>query len=565
MRLKFRPMIQRMGRPCHALPWLGLMLSGMAWGFEPVEFENGAVLDVSAQLSWTYMKRLSGPDSLLMTPADPNTMNADDGNRTVGKNGTISNRLGAVVDVNLAKDDYRAFVRLSGVYDDALHHGNDNHSQATFNSFAPSNRYGSEVRELVGGRTRLLDAYAQGRWKLADDAAYPLTVKVGRQVLAWGEGLYYTGIGGSMNPQDGYKAQIPGTPIKEMFLPSEQVSVSLGLGRQTTLMGYAKWAFRETEVPPVGSYFSYSDIVGPGGGFMRFMPGVGGPGAGMLGAWRAPDVGRHANGQWGLAVKHQLTDATDVGFYHLRYRELLGLPEFNFTGQFWQLGDGPLSMPALANLAPSSYHLRYMGNIHLTGASFSTRLGETNVAGEIAYRDGAPVLMSDIHYRLARAKVVNAQVSAIRLWGSDFLDGLLNVDTAQLSGEIASSTVSRFDIPASSGLPMAPAALLYDRNSLAYSLGLSLKYIAVVPGWDLSVPIDWSHQLKGNPGMQGWNSGLQGENDRRFSVGLSFSYLQNLELGFKLAHYLGKADLRPHSLRTLVDRDFFAMTATYRF
>ena len=557
--------MRRVGRQWRIFPCLGLVFSGMAWGFEPVEFDNGAVLDVSAQFSWINMKRLSGPNPLLMDPTNSAAFNADDGNRTVGRHGTISNRLGAVVDVNLAKDEYRAFARFSSVYDDALHHGNANHSPATFNAMTPSSRYGTEVRELVGGRTRLLDAYAQGRWKLGDDAAYPLTVKVGRQVLAWGEGLYFMGIGGSMNPQDGYKAQIPGTPIKEMFLPSEQVSATLGLGRQTMLTGYAKWAFRETEVPPVGSYFSSSDIVGPGGAFMRFMPGVGGPGAGMLGAWRAPDVGRSPGGQWGVAVKHQLTDSTDFGLYHLRYRELLGLPEFSFTGNFWQLGDGPVSMPFLANLAPSSYRLRYMDDIRLTGASFSTRIGETNVAGEVAYRDGAPVLMSDIHYGLARAKVVNTQVSAIRLWGSDFLDGWLGVDTAQLAGEIATSTVKSFDTPASSGTPVGPARLLYDKHSLAYSIGLQVKYIAVIPGWDMAIPVDWSHQLKGNPGMQGWNSGLQGENDRRFSLGVTFSYQQNLELGIKLAHYLGKADLGTHASRTLVDRDFLALMATYRF
>lgn len=547
------------------LPCAGLMISGMAWGLEPVEFENGAVLDVSTHLSWINMKRLSGPAPLLAHPSDSNAINSDDGNRTVGRHGTISNRLGAVVDINLAKDEYRAFVRFSSLYDAAMDRENANGSLATFNGTGAAHHYSTEVRKLVGGRTRLLDAYAQGRWKLNEDAAYPLTVRVGRQVLAWGEGLYFTGIGGSMNPQDGYKAQIPGTPIKEMFLPSEQVSATLGLGRQTMLMAYAKWAFRETEVPPVGSYFSYSDIVGPGGNFMRFMPGVAGPGAGMLGAWRAPDVGRDSGGQWGLAVKHQLTDETDVGLYHLRYRELLGLPEFSHTGNFWQLGEGPVSLPFLSNLAPSSYHLRYMGDIRLTGASFSTRLGEANVAGEVAYREGAPVLMSDIHYGLARAKVLNTQISAIRLWSSEFLGGMLGVDTAQLSGEVAASTVNSFSTPASSGVPNGPAALLYDKNSLAYAFGLTLKYIAVAPGWDMAVPMDWSHQLKGNPGMQGWNSGLQGENDRRLSLGVTLTYQQNLELGLKLAHFLGKADFSASSLRTLVDRDFLAMIATYRF
>lgn len=66
------------------------------------------------------------------------------------------------------------------------------------------------------------------------------------------------------------------------------------------------------------------------------------------------------------------------------------------------------------------------------------------MAGELAYRDGAPVLMSDLHYGLARARVVNAQLSGLRIWGSDFLGGLLRADTAQLTGEVASSAVRSF-------------------------------------------------------------------------------------------------------------------------
>lgn len=542
------------------LPLLMALPGGAAWAFEPVEFDNGAVLDVSAQLSYVNMKRLNGPNPQLVDAADANALNADDGNRTVGKHGTISNRVSALADVSLNKGDYRAFMRLSSFYDAALDHANANGAQGSFNSAAPSSQFGSTAEDLVGARTRLLDAYLQGRWKLGGDSRYPLTVKAGRQVVAWGEGLNFMGIGGSMNPQDGYKAQIPGTPIKEMFLPSEQVSATLGIGNRLMLMGYGKWEFRETEVPPAGTYFSFNDVVGPGASFLRFTAGTT-----ALGAWRAPDVGRKAGGQWGVGAKYQLTEATDVGLYFLRYNELAGLPEFNYGGDFWLLGQGPMALPNLANLAPASYRLRYMDDVKLSGASFSTKVGEFNVAGEIAHRSGAPVMMSDNHYQLARARVTNTQLSAIRLWGTDFLNGLLGVDTAQATGEVATSTVNSFETPAFSGIPALPAALKYDKNSMAYALGLTLKYTGLFPGWDLAVPIDWMHQLRGNPAMQGWTSGLLGENDRRVSLGATFSYKQNLELGMKLAHYLGKPDWHDHSYHALVDRDFIALTVSFHF
>lgn len=537
--------------------------SGSAWAFEPVTLDNDMVLDVSAQLSWTLMKRLGSPDSVLVDASSPLAINADDGNRTVGRHGTISNRLGALLDVDLKQQDYRVFMRLSSVYDAALYRSNANHSQATFNAndlTTPSNEYTSTMREWVGSRTRLLDAYAQGRWNIgSDEHPSPLTVRVGRQVIAWGEGLYFTGIGGSMNPQDGYKAQIPGTPIKEMFLPSEQVSATLGINDRLTLMGYGKWAFRESEIMPVDSYFSYTDLVGPGASFMRFGSGV------NTGAWRAPDEGRKAGGQWGVGVKYQLTEATDVGAYYLRYHELLGLPEFQYGSTFWSLGQGPAAVPMLANLAPSSFRTRYMDDINLVGTSFSTKVGEFNVAGELVYRSGAPIMMSDSHYQLARARVTNAQLSAIRLWGPEFLGGVLGVDTAQASAEIVTSSLNGFDTPSYSGTPMAPATPKFDKNTVAYAMGLNLKYPQIFPSWDMSIPLDWMHQLRGNPALQGWNSGLQGDNDRRLGLGLVFSYQQNLELGIKRVLFLGKPDWRDHSFRTLVDRDFIALTASYRF
>lgn len=547
--------------------WLGMsmgmsfsLLSGSAWAFEPVTFDNEMVLDVSAQLSWTHMNRLNSPSSVLVDTSSPLAINGDDGNRTVGRHGTISNRLGALLDVDLRQQNYRAFVRLSSVYDAALDRSNANASQATFNAATPSNEYTSSVKNLVGSRTRLLDAYVQGRWNVgSDDHPSPLTVRVGRQVVAWGEGLYFTGIGGAMNPQDGYKAQIPGTPIKEMFLPSEQVSATLGVNERMTLMGYGKWVFRESEVMPVDSYFSYTDLVGPGANFMRF-------GSGMnTGAWRAPDEGRKAGGQWGVGLKYQLTEATDVGAYYLRYNELLGLPEFQYGSTFWSLGQGAVSVPMLANLAPSSFRTRYMDDINLVGTSFSTKLGEFNVAGELAYRNGAPIMMADSHYQLARGRVTNAQLSAIRLWGPEFLGGVLGVDTAQASAEVVTSSLDGFDVPAYSGTPSAPATPKFDKNTMAYAMGLTLKYPQLFSGWDMSIPLDWMHQLRGNPALQGWNSGLQGDNDRRLGVGVTFSYQQNLELGIKLVHFLGKPDWRDHSFRTLTDRDFVALTASYRF
>lgn len=171
--------------------WVGCWLTGTAWGFEPVTFDNGVVLDVSAQISYVNMKRLSGMAPLLADANNVNAINSDDGDRTVGRHGTISNRLGFLVDAGLSQGNYRAFARVSSFYDAAIDRRNANAVQATFNALPPANEFSSAVRENVGARTRLLDAYVQGRWQAFGAGSHPLTVKVGRQALAWGGALFH--------------------------------------------------------------------------------------------------------------------------------------------------------------------------------------------------------------------------------------------------------------------------------------------------------------------------------------------------------------------------------------
>lgn len=688
------------------LPLLLAMYGGSALAFEQIKFDDGTVLDISAQVSYVNAKRLNGVDPMLLKqpfsisiPSSgtvPDKLrgltnqllqqltdnqqrgNSDDGDRSIGKHGTISNKISALFDINLTKDNYRAFARVSTFKDTVYDHTNGNttpayvapvsglgglsqasaNGAATFNGTGPSNQYSQDAKDLLGQRTRLLDAYLQGQWRLSDGSSgtsNPLTIKVGRQVVAWGEGLIFQGIGGSMNPSDAVKGQMPGTPLKEIFLPSEQIYGSLGLTEKLTGMAYYKWRFRPNELPPVGTYFSPADIVGPGANFLAagdFMgaycslaggydlwkyrsppPNGSGdssatsspwcPSKGMFGAGNEGEVGRKNSGQWGLGLRYEYTDATAFGAYFLRYTALVGLPEMTYPSgnskdQVDLLGIDALypykiqgqsygvdlmnntwipngALPLLQTLIPQSYHIRYMNDIKLLGGSFTTKLGEYNVAGEIAYRDGEPIMMGhgiDNHYQLARGKVTNMQVSALKTWGSDFLDGAIGVSQVALAGEVAASHLNSFETPAYSGFtsgrvfpstgnplniftwlpqtfdgaPSTPPSPSGLRNSMAYAFDLMMDYTAIFPGWDLQNEVIWMHQLKGNSAMQnGWNSGLQGKNDRRLSLGMKFTYQNNLELGLKLIYFLGGADVDFVNMRTMVDRDMIAFTATYHF
>ena len=84
----------------------------------------------------------------------------------------------------------------------------------------------------------------------------------------------------------------------------------------------------------------------------------------------------------------------------------------------------------------------------------------------------------------------------------------------------------------------------------------------VFSGWDLDIPISYEQQLSGRTLV----GGVGGEGDRRFSIGASLTYNQNLELGLTYTNYLGDAHVRTLKReKTLTDRDNISFVVKYSF
>ncbi|MBP9218993.1 MAG: DUF1302 family protein [Sterolibacterium sp.] len=632
------------------LPLFLVLQGGAALAFEPIKFDDGTKLDMSLQVNYVNMKRLKDPVTINryeVRPSDQRTvavtptikgtmwrpavdsftqwetkMNADDGTNAVSKYGTISNRVSALMDFNLSKDDYRAFLRLNAFRDQVIYNNNAGISPGTYNLTGPRHLYTQEARDYAGQRTRVLDAYVQGRWRVGAEGR-PLFIKLGRQVVNWGEGLMFQGIGSSMNPNDQIKGQTPGVPAAEAFLPTEQIYGTLGVNEKLTLMAYKKWKFRPTEFAPVGTYWSADDLLGPGGAFQggfewQALMGNMFPNIQNYGAYRLPDVGKKNGGQWGLGLKYQWTDKLDLGLYHLRYTENVASAEFYAGTTYWHLNRGMVSgrpggeivngvkvpydinaeiLAALNYLTPfpNSYASRYMNDIKLTGASFSTLLGDWQFAGEMAYRDGAPVMMGDHHYNVARGKTISANISTLRAWsGTEFLWGMAGVDSGIFGAEVAVQHLLSFEKPYYSPNPnytpplaasllrmLAPNPMFWnaslasvpqidaypmtDKTGVAACIRMELVY-SPFPEWELNIPIFYWRELVGmGPSPGGWNSGLTGKNSGRVSVETKFTYRKNLELGMTATHFLGNNDMRFHYFNPFSDRDFVALNAGYHF
>ena len=89
-----------------------------------------------------------------------------------------------------------------------------------------------------------------------------------------------------------------------------------------------------------------------------------------------------------------------------------------------------------------------------------------------------------------------------------------------------------------------------------------MSYPGIAEGWDMSVPLSYSHQLRGRSLVGSFGGG---EGDRRYSLGASFTKNNNLTVSVAYVGYLGKASLDSKTDRSMVDRDQLSVTAKYMF
>jgi hypothetical protein len=102
----------------------------------------------------------------------------------------------------------------------------------------------------------LLDAFAYDTFKLFGN---PLQIRLGNQVLNWGESLFIQGIN-QISPLDTSALRTPGTEIKEALLPVPMVSGSYGLGGGISVDGFLQFINVPTAVDGCGSYWETIEV-----------------------------------------------------------------------------------------------------------------------------------------------------------------------------------------------------------------------------------------------------------------------------------------------------------------
>ena len=526
------------------------------------EFENGLSLALDTSVTWGAQWRVEDRDdsitgqsflaALQENPFLPLTdpdysaaqtviINGNDGNNNFDT-GLVSHRLTLLLDLDASWENYGLFMRGKAFYDQVYDDNDTDLDALGFASYNSGTLYGGDAnpgefprqtRDQHRDRVELLDAFVYGTWELAGERL--LDLRLGRQVINWGESTFYQGINSIQNRVDANAANTPGVEIKEILLPTGSVYMQVDLVSNLTLEAYYQYEWLENDLNGVGSYFSINDQVGPGANaFLIPTPNsplvpeeIRGNEFQLRGVPRTADDNASDSGQWGVGF-HYITESNwDIGFYHVVGHD----KKPSFVLDYLNVPGSPVPVPV-------SYELRYYEDIKGTAASFTTVVGETNVQGELSFLDGTPLV--DAAGDPQRENLVKLQVGGSHVFGPSFL---ADDTTLTFEGFYAEVTSSDSD------------ELNADDSVWGYSFLADFSYNNVFQGWDLKVPLYVKHDVDGIlQELQVFGG------SKVVSLGLTGIYLNNLSANVAYSTYFGGGDDN-----LLQDRDNVAFTVKYSF
>lgn len=372
---------------------------------------------------------------------------SDDGHLNFKKGETFSKIFKGIHDLELKYGDTGVFVRGKYWYDFELKDEN-----REFKDISDSNR--KEGAKSAG--SELLDAFVYHNYAIGDQ---PGSVRLGKQVVSWGESTFIGGGINAINPIDVSAFRRPGAEIKEGLIPVNMFYVSQSLTDNLSAEGFYQIEWDQTVVDNCGTFFSQPDVIADGCNnnlavlatknslASRLGPlatpvnntlaarGVtyGNPDEGVI-VRRGADRDARDSGQFGLAMRYMFEPLnTEFGCYFMNYHSRA--PIFSGRGadaQFYStsglagaLVRAGVPAGALANLLPSlmplqvagnsSYYVEYPEDIRLYGLSFSTTLPTgTAWSGEISYRPNAPVQLNTTDILYSGLTPLNPNVSVLQ-------------------------------------------------------------------------------------------------------------------------------------------------------
>ncbi|MGK2874005.1 MAG: DUF1302 domain-containing protein, partial [Alphaproteobacteria bacterium] len=175
-------------------------------------------------------------------------VNTDDGNLNYDQWDVFSGALKATSEIGATWRNFNAFVRGTAFVDPIV----DNTDFRDLDSAA---------RSEVSQNAKLLDYFVGGSF---DVGGLPLELRVGNQVISWGESTFIQNGINVINPVDVSAIRKPGSEVKEFFTPILAAKASLGLPNNFSVEGFYQFKADNIVPDPAGTFFSSADIVGRG-------------------------------------------------------------------------------------------------------------------------------------------------------------------------------------------------------------------------------------------------------------------------------------------------------------
>ncbi len=435
----------------------------MAAQVQGMEFNLGQIEgSFDSQISLGSSWRVESQSDALLKNADgtDNISNSDDGNRNFQSGDAFSQIFKASHDLQFSYQNFGGFVRGKYWYDSAIDNNSVDYghgpttqgagiggSSLVYNN-PNTNLDDSNFNDLskASGAT-LLDAFIYGEFEVMD---MPLDVRLGKQVVSWGEGTFIRGGVNSINPIDVNAFRRPGAEIKEGLLPVNMAYANIGLTDNLSMETFYQLEFQETVIPGCGTYFSTNDYASEGCNSVSIVGGLSNIARDEDGLRKAKD-----DGQFGVAfrfISEALGD-TEFGFYAMNVHsrapiingvkhgitpqedganyvagvnaiyglaaaagipaaalisvageepaviqttiDALGTSNPAATGQLQaiQAGapqNGSLSV-AVGRAADSFYFVTYPEDILISGLSFATNVGSMALSGEVSHTKDMPI------------------------------------------------------------------------------------------------------------------------------------------------------------------------------
>lgn len=478
----------------------------------------------------------------------PTSLLGDQGDLNYGKHDLFTGYLKGTHELLLrAPSDLDFLFRFNWVADSAATRTTGITSATTPPPPAVTDGLADDARDALRFKARLLDLWVSKRFQIGDQQA---RVRLGYQVINWGESLFLPGGINATNALDIMRLSQPGTQLKEVYLPAPILSVSSGLGRGFNAEAYVQFGWNGSYFPPTGSYWSVVNGLGKGHsayGLAEVKPGNG--------------------NQWGVALRYQPEGTQlNLGAYAMAYQDKT--PNFSLN---------------IDNTGVMGW--AYAKNRRMYGLSANFPIGDLAFGTEVSYRPRDAVALNAATSGCASQNgncwvdsarwqwTVTGLLSLTPSTGGGILK-LLGADTATLLAEAVMIRYPKLqqsyggDLITAGGwgwgqLTNAGAApeALGSKTSSGINFDFSWVYDGtVIPGWQVVPEVYYFRALSGHtPNLSGLF--MSGASSANFIV----SFIRNpatWQFAVNYAKFWGGSSPLDQPYR---DRDFFGVVLSRNF